>query len=126
MEVLKIGRWISQQLGLNQVRSLIRTVIQNLDLKQATGIIELGYRINQSLDYIQFVVDRQLHRDLWPRIGNQMRNLLFPFSKLEEIYQQMPLRQAVQEYKTHPQKIEASTAIQEYHLGSQFDGIVAD
>ena len=38
----------------------------------------------------------------------------------------MPLCQAVQENKTHPQKIEASTDIQEYPLGSQFDRIVAD
>ena len=38
----------------------------------------------------------------------------------------MPLCQAIQEYETHPQKIEASTDIQEYHLGSQFDGIIAD
>jgi hypothetical protein len=53
-------------------------------------------------------------------------NLLTLLFELKEMYQQMPLRQAVQEYKTHPQKIEASTAIQEYHLGSQFDGIVAD
>jgi hypothetical protein len=55
-----------------------------------------------------------------------VRNLLFRFSKLEEMQQQMTLGQAIQKYKTHPQKIEASTDIQEYHLGSQFDGIVAD
>jgi hypothetical protein len=42
------------------------------------------------------------------------------------MHQQLPLCHAVQEYTTHPQKIEASTAIQEYHLGSQFDGIVTD
>jgi len=48
---------------INDFPGFVGGVIENLNLEQMTGVIERGYRANETLDYVYFVVDRELNRN---------------------------------------------------------------
>jgi hypothetical protein len=64
-------------------RSLVGGIIQHLDLQPLSGIVELGYGVNQSFQDVELIVDRQLHRNDRPFLG--FRNLRWIVSAAAQV-----------------------------------------
>ena len=74
---LEAFRFIGRNLA-----GLVRRIVQNLDLQQFFGIIELAHRLDQTPDHVVFVKNRQLHRH--PR---QMVEFAGGFRRLSPVFQ---------------------------------------
>src|SRR5271169_3669147 len=52
--------------GASDIAGFVRGIVEHLNIKKVTRVIELRDRVYQALDHIALVKDRKLYGNLWP------------------------------------------------------------
>ena len=66
MDVMNVEtlRRVSRNRRARDARRLIRRIVEHLNLQTIARIVDLSYRLDQTLDDVHFVEERKLHRDV--------------------------------------------------------------
>jgi hypothetical protein len=81
-------RFVLLYKSLREGSCIVRGIVQNLDLEQFLGVVDLHYLFNEALHHVPLVVERQLdgnRRELLEALG-RLRNGLLPVLEIRPDY----------------------------------------
>src|SRR5579871_1846830 len=102
-----IAHWMSQRrIALHQLsrdfHGLVRGIVQQLDVEQLSRVLQLAHRLEQSLDHVLLVENRQLHRHPWQlgEVRRRLRRSLLPVLVIE-INEDVPVHSVSRQQDQH-------------------------